>query len=215
MADPHALELEEVIGAMTRVLIIDDDEMFSEMLAIKVQELGHHTFTAQTMAQGSQLTSQQPFDVVFLDVRLPDGNGLDLLPRIKQIPLAPEVIIITGVGDADGAELAIKSGAWDYVEKGSFSLKEMTLILNRALQYRQEKTASKDASGPQARGHHRQESAHAGLLRSAGPGRLQRGQRADHRRDRHRKRAFRPGGAPEQQPGQGPLRGGGLRRHPG
>jgi two-component system NtrC family response regulator len=81
--------------------------------------------------------------VVFLDVRLPDGNGLDLLPRLKQMPQAPEVLIITGAGNADGAELAIKSGAWDYVQKGSVSLQEMALTLNRALQYRREKTASK------------------------------------------------------------------------
>ena len=52
--------------------------------------------------------------VVFLDVRLPDGNGLDLLPRLNALPVAPEVIIMTGYGDPNGAELAIKCGAWDY-----------------------------------------------------------------------------------------------------
>jgi two-component system NtrC family response regulator len=128
---------------MAQILIIDDDEMFSELLAVKVRELGHKALMAATIAQGSQLTSQQLFDVVLLDVSLPDGNGLDLLPRLKQMPQAPEVLIITGAGNADGAELAIKSGAWDYVQKGSVSLQEMALTLNRALQYRREKTASK------------------------------------------------------------------------
>ena len=128
---------------MSQVLIIDDDELFCELLTIKAEELGTHPASAHTMEEGWKLASTQPFDLVFLDVRLPDGNGLDLLPKLKQTSSAPEVIIITGLGDADGAELAIKSGAWDYVEKGSFTLKEMSLILSRALQYREEKSSAK------------------------------------------------------------------------
>ncbi len=128
---------------MAQVLIIDDDELFCELLAIKAKELGTVAVEAHTLDQGWKMASAKPFDVVFLDVRLPDGNGLDLLPKLKQTSAAPEVIIITGAGDADGAELAIKSGAWDYVEKGSFSLKDMSLILSRALQYRKEKSSSK------------------------------------------------------------------------
>ena len=57
---------------------------------------------------------------------MPDGNGLDLLPKIHELPSQPEVIIITGLGDPDGAEIAIKNGAWDYIEKSS-STKEMAL----------------------------------------------------------------------------------------
>ncbi len=60
--------------------------------------------------------------------------------RSRNAPSAPEVIIVTGFGEPDGAELAIKSGAWDYIEKGA-SVKEMTLSLERALQYRREKKA--------------------------------------------------------------------------
>ncbi len=77
--------------------------------------------------------------MVFLDVRMPDGNGLEALPKIAETPAAPEVIIITGFGDPDGAELAMKCGAWDYIEKGA-SVKDMSLSLERALQYRREKT---------------------------------------------------------------------------
>jgi two-component system NtrC family response regulator len=86
------------------------------------------------------LAADHAFDVVFLDVRLPDGNGLEVLPKIDALPARPEVIIMTGYGDPNGAELAIKSGAWDYIEKSS-SVKEITLSLERALQYRQQKTA--------------------------------------------------------------------------
>lgn len=84
------------------------------------------------------MSSEGHFDLVFLDVRMPDGNGLDLLPRIQGISNPPEVIIMTGYGESQGAELAIRSGAWDYIEKTA-SVKEITLSLNRALEYRKQK----------------------------------------------------------------------------
>lgn len=127
---------------MARVLIIDDDRMFGEMLSEMVQTLGQESLYAPTLAEGLRLATAQPFDVVFLDVRMPDGSGLEVLPQVRQTPSAPEVIIITGAGDPDGAELAILKGAWDYIEKQS-SIKQMSLPLVRALQYRQEKRLQK------------------------------------------------------------------------
>jgi two-component system NtrC family response regulator len=129
---------------MAHILIIDDDEMMCDMLSTMVRQMGHDATCANTLQEGLNVSSSQGFDVVFLDVRLPDGSGLDVLPRIREAASAPEVIIITGFGDPDGAELAIKNGAWDYLEKPS-SIKAMTLPLVRALQYRKEK---KDRKSP-------------------------------------------------------------------
>src|SRR6056297_1525911 len=124
---------------MPRILIIDDDETMCATLARLVKRMGHVAVCTTRCAEGLAATAAEDFDVVFLDVRLPDGNGLDLLPRIEAAGSAPEVIIMTGFGDPNGAELAIKSGAWDYIEKSS-SAKDITLALERALQYRLEKT---------------------------------------------------------------------------
>lgn len=129
---------------MAHILIIDDDEMMCGMLSTMVRQMGHAATCANTLQEGIKLSSSEDFDVVFLDVRMPDGSGLDMLPRIREASSAPEVIIITGFGDPDGAELAIKNGAWDYLEKPS-SIKAMTLPLVRALQYREEKKARKSA----------------------------------------------------------------------
>lgn len=123
---------------MSHVLIIDDDEIFSEMLSDMVTRLGHVASQAFRLKNGIDQALSGSFDVVFLDVRLPDGNGLDSLPQIRESSSSPEIIIITGFGDSDGAELAIKNGAWDYIEKAS-SLKEITLTFTRALEYRNEK----------------------------------------------------------------------------
>lgn len=123
---------------MATVLIIDDDPGIQDTLSLMVERMGHRPLTAARLAQGIATARDNEVDVVFLDVRLPDGSGLDALQDIERVPSSPEVIILTGFGDPQGAELAIKSGAWDYLEKTA-SAKEINLALDRALQYRQEK----------------------------------------------------------------------------
>jgi two-component system NtrC family response regulator len=90
------------------------------------------------LADGFNAISSNPIDVVFLDVNLPDGDGLSALPKFKASSSDPEVIIITGYGNPDGAELAIRSGAWEYIEKGT-RLSQIKFRLTRALEYRNEK----------------------------------------------------------------------------
>jgi two-component system, NtrC family, response regulator len=84
-------------------------------------------------------------DVVFLDVNLPDGNGLEAMKTIRQMPAAPEIIIITGSEDVDGAELAMHSRAWDYIPKTG-SYKKFVFALDRALEYRCQKQARHTAA---------------------------------------------------------------------
>ncbi len=123
---------------MERMLIIDDDIEACETIESLITRQGHECDMAHSISAGKQQLERNNYDVVFLDVGLPDGSGLDLLPEIMEITDAPEVIILTGKGDADGAELAIKGGVWDYLLKPS-SVREITLTLNRALKYRAEK----------------------------------------------------------------------------
>jgi two-component system NtrC family response regulator len=123
---------------MARVLIIDDDPMVCEMLSQAIAMEGHEPASAGTLEQGTAMARGASYDVVFLDVRLPDGNGLQAMPDLKAAGPGrepPEVIIITAEGDADGAELAITNGAWDYLQKPA-GLRQMTLPLLRALEYR-------------------------------------------------------------------------------
>lgn len=123
-----------------KVLIIDDDKLICSAFSKVISRMGHSVTCAYTLADGLEQASFSKFDVVLLDVRMPDGNGLEMIPKLQATPSSPEIIIITGAGDPDGAEMAIKSGAWDYIEKPG-SIKEMTLPLLRAIQYRQEKRA--------------------------------------------------------------------------
>jgi two-component system NtrC family response regulator len=125
---------------MAHVLIVDDDLLVSEMLSDLVRRLGHDAVSAATLSDGLTEIRGGEYDLVLLDVHLPDGNGLDALPDIRNARSAPEVIIVTGAGEVDGAELAIKFGAWDYIQKPS-SMQDMMLPIVRALQYREESKA--------------------------------------------------------------------------
>lgn len=123
---------------MADVLIIDDDRVICDILAKMMAQIGHDSSWALNGADGLKKAKQGMFDIVFLDVNLPDANGLDLIKTIKTTPSSPEVIIITGDSDPDGAEMAITSGAWNYLEK-PFLRQELNLQVNRALQFRKEK----------------------------------------------------------------------------
>jgi len=123
---------------MARILIIDDDRAVTGMLGDMIMPMGHDVTCAHTAEEGLRLARSASFDVVFLDVHLPDDNGLLVLPDVCATPSAPEVIIITGYGSPDGAELAIKNGAWDFIEKPLVK-KLVELPLKRALQYREAK----------------------------------------------------------------------------
>ncbi len=61
---------------MARVLIVDDDELIGEMLSVMVEDMGHSASSATTLKAGFEKASSDNFDVIFLDIRMPDGNGL-------------------------------------------------------------------------------------------------------------------------------------------
>ena len=123
---------------MATVLIIDDDKAICDWIAEVVSRLGHHFVSAHLLREGLRKVKSEPFDIVFLDVQMPDGNGLESLPKFKATLSHPEIIVITGLGHPDEAELAIRSGAWDYLEKPA-SFDAIKLPLVRALEYRTER----------------------------------------------------------------------------
>jgi len=130
---------------MANILIIDDDHLMCQSLSLVTRQKGHEATSAHTLADGLIKNKTQVFDVIFLDVNMPDGNGLNCIQQLLNHSEAPEIIIITGFGDPHGAEMAIKCGAWDYIEKGA-SVKDITLSLMRALQYREQKLAGRSSS---------------------------------------------------------------------
>jgi two-component system, NtrC family, response regulator len=127
---------------MANILIIDDEEGVRYTLSAIVKGEGHEPSCAHNLQSGLEAASSGSFDVVFLDVMMPDGSGLDLLPEILKTVSQPEVIIITALGNPEGAELALKNGAWDYLQK-PFISQTIILQLKRALQFREARKEKK------------------------------------------------------------------------
>jgi len=123
---------------MPKVLIIDDDKQICKLLSTVFEKAGNQTFYQQTLKDGLAQIFSDNIDIVFLDVNLPDGNGLEAIKIIRQHPVAPEIIIITADENADGAALAMQSKAWDYISKAG-SYKNFKFALNRAFEYRKQK----------------------------------------------------------------------------
>jgi len=126
---------------MSKILIIDDDRSVCEILASLLESLGHTLTYALNLQEGLRALSEDYFDLVFLDVFLPDGNGLRSVPRIKELSSCPEVIIITGEESPEGAQLAVESGAWDYLAK-PLTTSQVKLSTSRAIAYREGRAAS-------------------------------------------------------------------------
>lgn len=130
---------------MAKILIIDDDPLIRELLINYLDDIGHKPMAAETLIQGLEMVSSGSFDLVFLDVNLPDGNGLEVLPLIKAAASEPEVIIITADGNTQSAKMALDYNAWDYILK-PFSNHEIKLNIKRSLEFRASNKAFKSSS---------------------------------------------------------------------
>jgi len=100
--------------------------------------MGHAPTIASTLTEGLQKARSGPFAVVFLEALLPDGSGVDSIAKFKASGHFPEIIIITGFGNPDEAEVAITNGVWDYLEK-PVSSELIQLHIARILEYRADK----------------------------------------------------------------------------
>ncbi|MCK5310495.1 MAG: sigma-54-dependent Fis family transcriptional regulator [Desulfobacteraceae bacterium] len=125
----------------SKILVIDDDSFICKVLIKRFEKMNYEAHCSSTLQQGLDKIFSDEFDVLFLDVNLPDGNGIEAIDSIREHPVAPEIIIMTGDSDPESAELAMKSRAWDYIQK-SGSHKDFKFSLIRALEYRQQKQSN-------------------------------------------------------------------------
>lgn len=121
-----------------KFLIVDDDDIFCTQLGLYIKRLGHQCDISGTLKDGLARARTDHYDMIFLDVLLPDASGLEGIGEFKQMASLPEVIVITGQGDPQGPEIALKNGAWDYLEKPP-AFARIKLLIARALQFRKKK----------------------------------------------------------------------------
>ena len=100
-----------------RVLIVDDEPDIRELLEITLSRMQLETIAAANITDAKQFLTQHEFDLCLTDMRLPDGNGIDLVQYIQQHYKALPVAMITAYGNMDTAIQALKAGAFDFVSK--------------------------------------------------------------------------------------------------
>ena len=116
------------------ILLIDDEENIRKYLGYALQRSGCQVFTTAFGKEGLRQFSQHYYDVILLDLNLPDIDGLSVLEAIKDHDAQTVVIIITAFGNIESAVKAMKLGAFDYLTK-PFDIDDINLAINKALKF--------------------------------------------------------------------------------
>ena len=113
-------------------LIVDDEPDIRELLDITLSRMDIETVSAENIEQAKHLLAKQTFDLCLTDMRLPDGNGIELIKYIQENISSLPVAMITAHGNMEFAIEALKSGAFDFVSK-PVDLKILRSLVNTAL----------------------------------------------------------------------------------
>ncbi|MGB7290737.1 MAG: sigma-54 dependent transcriptional regulator [Thermodesulfobacteriota bacterium] len=114
------------------VLIIDDERLLCKQLQKALSQEGHEVVTAYTGKDGIEIAKRDNPDVVLLDLRLPDVDGLEVLGNLTGLEPVPNTIMMTAHGNIEVAVAAIKNGAYDFIEK-PFSVDKLRIMVRNAL----------------------------------------------------------------------------------
>jgi DNA-binding NtrC family response regulator len=121
------------MSRLPAVLLVDDDDAFRGVLGTELRRMDFNVSSAASGEEAIRMIGAQEPDVVLLDLRLPDANGLDVLKAIRAGAPAADVIMLTGHGSIDTAIESVRMGAFDYVAKPC-PLDELEVRIRRALE---------------------------------------------------------------------------------
>jgi DNA-binding NtrC family response regulator len=116
-----------------KILIVDDERLIRWSLRRNLAEWGYDAAEAETAAAGLRAVQSEPPDLVLLDVKLPDGRGLDVLEELRRSAPDLPVVMITAFGVIEDAVTAMRRGAYDYVTK-PFDEAKLQAVLRHALE---------------------------------------------------------------------------------
>lgn len=120
------------LGPDRSLLLVDDDEAFVKRLARAMDKRGFQTETAESVAAGKVIALARPPAYAVVDLRLGDGNGLDVVEALHQTRPDCRVVVLTGYGAIATAVAAVKIGAIDYLSKPADANDVMNALLARS-----------------------------------------------------------------------------------
>jgi DNA-binding NtrC family response regulator len=119
-----------------KIIVLEDDPIVRRNLEQLLRGQRYDVAVAETIAAARDLMARDTFDLIFLDVRLPDGEGTDLLRELQTQAQKPLVVMITGFGSVESAVECMRNGAFDYMLK-PFSADQLQVTLKKAENYNQ------------------------------------------------------------------------------
>ncbi len=122
--------------SLEKILIVDDEPLLRRLLEDILKSRKLQSASAPTLAAAEALLGKETFDLVLLDVRLPDGDGQRFLEQVMALPTHPLVVMMTGNGTIESAVGCMRAGAFDYVIK-PFQPAQIDMILRKADNYSQ------------------------------------------------------------------------------
>jgi len=143
---------EQVRGVISRsVLIVDDEEDILELLELTLLKMGLDVERAGSVKEAIKKVKEGPFDLCLTDMRLPDGDGLELLKFVAASDQDLPVAVITAHGNTENAVAALKAGAFDYLAK-PVSLEQLRTLVKSALSLPQVGASPKTDGGQELLG---------------------------------------------------------------
>ncbi len=133
---PHTMQQPLQPSRQQRVLIVDDEPDIRELLEITLGRMNIATMSAGNLATARKLLASTDFDFCLTDMRLPDGNGLELVEEIQQCHDKMPVAVVTAFGSTETAISALKAGAFDFVSK-PVDLQKLRNLVQSALKLSQ------------------------------------------------------------------------------
>jgi two-component system, NtrC family, response regulator PilR len=134
-----------------RVLVVDDEPDIRELLELTLARMGLGVDAVGTIAEAKERLKAERYDLCLTDMRLGDGEGLDLVRHISALPTDLPVAVITAYGSAENAVAALKAGAFDYVSK-PVGLEQLRALVKSALSLPETAEPSENAGGRQLLG---------------------------------------------------------------
>ena len=122
--------------SLEKILIVEDERVVRNLLQSIFARHKYHVTCAATLAEATAAVQRESFDLLMLDLRLPDGDGQKFLEQMAALPERPLVVMITGYGTVESAVACMRAGAFDYVLK-PFSPSQIDVIVKKAQNYRQ------------------------------------------------------------------------------
>lgn len=117
---------------MARILIVEDDLQISRSLSLNLKYSGYETMAAASVTEAWELLKSEHFDLMCLDIGLPDGNGLDLCQKVRDDGNDIPVLFLSARTDEATVVKGINSGADDYLRK-PFGIEELKVRMNKIL----------------------------------------------------------------------------------